>query len=176
MSGEYYLQGTPTRIKAPLTVAGKQLQLLLYCAKARVDHAAGILAECTRERDMFYTVVPHLLAKRAGLIGLLSAFLAAYVNSLKGCRIARAPGLDTILYLLSTRNLRDAIMMLHDLDDGLQVVVTVEEPSTPECLARLPPGKCTIPRRSSPGAETRQAVFPVDAKACKRRRQDGNSL
>ncbi len=176
MSREYYLRGTPVRVEAPLIIAGKRPTLLLYCARTSVDHAASTLAECIRERSGFYTVIPLPLAQKAGLIGVLSAFIAAYTNNLRGCRIARAPGLDTILYLLSTRNLRDAIETLHDLDNGAQVVVAAGEPRTAECLARLPPGSCAIPLRSTPQLEARQAVFPVDAKACKRRRQDGNSL
>ena len=177
MSSEYYLQDTPAKLEAPLIIAGKRPVILLYCTKTSVDNAARVLAECSAEHgQFFYTVTPLPLARRAGLVGLLSAFTTAYANSLRGCRIARATGLDTILYLLSTRNLRDAIEALHALDQGVQVVLAEQAPPTTECLARLPPGRCSIPRRSSPREEARQAVFPVDAKACKGRRQDANSL
>ena len=176
MSADYSLHGAPARLEAPILVSGKRPVLLLYCAGARLDDAANMLAKCLMGDTRFHAIIPLPLARRAGLIGLLSAFITAYVNHVRGCRIARIPGLDTLLYLQATRNLRDAIKIAHELDNGVQVIVAMDTPSTRDCLTRLPPGSCTIPYRSSPREETRQAVFAVDAKACKGRRQDTNSL
>jgi tRNA threonylcarbamoyladenosine modification (KEOPS) complex Cgi121 subunit len=108
---------------------------------------------------LYVAMVPLRLAREKGFEALLTAHLAAYTAYLRGAGIARRKGLDTLLYLAGTRNIRD-VAAAYTPSGGEDVVLLAAGGTPPPPPS---PSTCSI-RHSSREAVTRAAVFPIEAR------------
>lgn len=148
-------------IEIPLKLNYNNIAVAVLCVK----YSSSIHA---RLSDTYHATIPLDLVQEKGVEAVLVAALASYIASTQGYKISRHKGLDTLLYLTGTRNVREVLEQykLREGEDTVLVMVDNNRPRLAERLAELKHIASTCKLRTSSARTTiaEIALFPLDAK------------
>jgi tRNA threonylcarbamoyladenosine modification (KEOPS) complex Cgi121 subunit len=117
--------------------------------------------------EAYYSLINIKLANQAGLRALITAHLESYLATQRGATISKIRGIDTILYILGTRNIREALKA-NRLEEGATIVLVVASPSTAlfqelRSMINESTVECRIPVTGSIELSS-VALFPIEAR------------
>lgn len=167
-SNEYIRLGEPAILRTPLTIDGKNVHLFIACTR----YSERLLDKLRNKLsgEAYYSLINIELASQAGLRALITAHLESYLAAKRGATISKVRGIDTILYILCTRNIREALKA-NKLEEGATIVLVAASPSTTllQELRSMISGdtvECKIPVTGSIGLSG-VALFPIEARVYK---------
>ena len=149
----------------------QEAELELVCTSYD-ERLQELLDDAENKPQAIATAVPIDLAEEKGPTALAAAALAAYLARLRGLGIARRKGLDPLLYLLETRNIKAAVSAAPRPGERVAVIAVCGPEARGICerLAQLG-DKCTL--KDPPGWRLRvtaAATYPLEARVYKPQR------
>ncbi len=155
MSAGYTRQEYAQEHKLPLPLA----HVVVACTVLD-DAVLNTVEELNKDHTTYASIIPEKLAHEKGLEALISAHIAAYTAYKRGLRLARRKDLNTLLALLGTRNIREAILRAARPGEKVVIIVASKNP------LRLPWPPCSLPK-STRLAVTSAALHPLEARLYK---------
>ncbi len=168
LSSEYIQLGEPATLKTPLTIDGKNIYLFITC----IQYSERLFDKLRNKlsKEAYYSLINIELANQAGLRTLITAHLESYLAAQRGATISKVRGIDTILYILGTRNIREALKA-NRLEEGATIVLIVASHSTTllqelRSMVSEDTVECRIPVIGSIELSS-VALFPIEARVYK---------